>query len=177
MGEARWIDKSTASDGSLTATQSISITVRSSVAPPAAPTNFAAAAGDTQVGLSWSNPNNATITKYQYRQSSNGGTSWSPDWTDIPGSGAGTTGHTVTGLTNGTTYTFQVRAVNAGGDGAASASAQARPVAPPAAPTNIAPAGGNAQVALSWSNPNNATITKYQYRQSSNGGTSWSPER
>ena len=139
-------------------------------APPAAPTNFAAAAGDGQVGLSWNNPNNATITKYQYHHAS------ALEWKDIPGSGAGTTGYTVTGLTNGALYAFQVRAVNAGGNGVASASAQARPVAPPAAPTNIAPAGGNAQVALSWSNPNNATITKYQYRQSSNSGISWSPD-
>ncbi|MDE0471255.1 MAG: putative Ig domain-containing protein, partial [Ekhidna sp.] len=32
-------------------------------------------------------------------------------WTTIPGSGATTVSHTVTGLTNGTAYTFQVRAV------------------------------------------------------------------
>ena len=88
---------------------------------PAAPTNFAGAAGDGQVALSWSNPDNATITKYQYRHI------YALDWTDIPGSGAGTTGHTVTGLTNGTLYAFQVRAVNAGGNGVAY-SAQATPV-------------------------------------------------
>ena len=88
---------------------------------PAAPTNFAAAAGDAQVTLSWSNPDNATIVKYQYRHI------YALDWKDIPGSGAGTTGHTVTGLTNGTLYAFQVRAVNAGGNGVAY-SAQATPV-------------------------------------------------
>ena len=104
----------TPSDGSLTDTQAM----------PAAPTNFAAAASDGQVALSWSNPNNATITKYQYHHI------YALEWTDIPGSGASTTGHTVTGLTNGTLYAFQVRAVNAGGDGAASANAQATPVSP-----------------------------------------------
>ena len=34
------------------------------------------------------------------------------------GSGAGTTSHTVTGLTAGTEYTFEVRAVNGEGNGA-----------------------------------------------------------
>ena len=74
------------------------------------------------MGLSWNNPNNATITKYQYHHAR------ALEWKDIPGSGAGTTGYTVTGLTNGTLYAFQVRAVNAGGNGVASASAQATPV-------------------------------------------------
>ena len=122
----------TASDGSLTATQTIAVTVEPPTAPtaPTAPT-VAATEGNAQVALSWANLNNATITKYQYRQSTNGGSSWSPDWTDISGSSASTTSHTRTGLTNGTTYTFQVRAVNAGGAGAASASVHATPTAPP----------------------------------------------
>ncbi len=178
----------TASDGALTATQPISVTVTASVTatPPSAPTNFTATAGNRQVVLRWSNPNNATITKYQYRRSTNSGSSWSPDWTDISGSGSGTTSYTVRSLNNGTAYTFQVHAVNSGGNGTASASASATPTAPvtvtpppvtrPAAPTNFRASAGNHQVVLSWSNPNNATITKYQYRRSTNSGSSWSPD-
>ena len=39
-------------------------------------------------------------------------------WRDIAGSGATTTTHTVTDLTNGTEYRFRVRAVNVSGEGA-----------------------------------------------------------
>ena len=83
---------------------------------PSAPTGLAAAAGNAQLSLSWSDPSNAGINKYQYRVSSDGGTSWSPDWTDIAGSSASTTSHTVTGLQNGTTYTVEVRAVGDSGN-------------------------------------------------------------
>ena len=41
------------------------------------------------------------------------------DWTDIAGSGAETTSHTVTGLTGGVQYTLAVRAVNVSGNGPA----------------------------------------------------------
>ena len=69
--------------------------------------------------LSWYHPCEATISRYQYRQSSDGGAAWSPDWTDIPGSDANTTFYDVSGLTIGETYTFQVRATNAAGNGPA----------------------------------------------------------
>ncbi len=97
---------------------------------PAAVTNFAAVAGDQQVTLSWDNPNNASITTYQYRQSTDSGSNWSPDWTNITGSDENTTSHTVENLKNGTEYTFEVRAVNATGNGAA-VSVSATPALPP----------------------------------------------
>lgn len=97
---------------------------------PAAVTNLAAVAGDQHVTLSWRNPNDASITRYQYRQSTDSGSNWSPDWTNITGSDKNTTSHTVTSLTNGTKYTFEVRAVNATGNGAAG-SVTATPTLPP----------------------------------------------
>ena len=97
---------------------------------PAAVTNLVAMAGDQQVTLSWNNPNNASITRYQYRQSADSGSNWSPDWTNITKSDASTTSHTVENLSNGTKYTFEVRAVNASGNGAA-VSVSATPVLPP----------------------------------------------
>ncbi len=97
---------------------------------PEKPTGFSAVAGEGQVELSWSDPNDSTITKYQVRHKAGTSFSASDDlWVDIGGSGATTTSHTVTGLTNGTEYVFQIRAVNAGGEGEVSDEVRAIPVA------------------------------------------------
>ena len=88
-------------------------------ATPGQPANFDAAVGRSQVTLSWDDPGDPTITKYQYRQSADGGQSWSPDWTDVSNSDKGTTSHMVSGLTIGTEHTFSVRAVNDAGNGSA----------------------------------------------------------
>ena len=82
---------------------------------PGKPTGFSATGGDAEVSLSWSNPNDTSITKYQVRHKADSSFADGDDlWEDITGSGSGTTSHTVTGLTNGTEYVFQIRAVNAG---------------------------------------------------------------
>ena len=91
-------------------------------AAPTAPTGLTANASDATVTLSWSAPI-GVVDKYQFRQSADGGTNWTT-WSDGPGT---LTSHTVTGLTNNTPYTFEVRAVNSVGDGAASNQATATP--------------------------------------------------
>lgn len=48
---------------------------------PAAPAGLTATPGGGQVSLAWADPLDSTITKYQYRVSADGGTTWSPDWT------------------------------------------------------------------------------------------------
>ena len=89
--------------------------------------SLSATAGNGQVSLSWSAPsgsNCATVTGYAYRYKTSGG-SWS-SWTST-----GTaTSQTVSGLTNGTTYSFEVHAVTGQGT-SASVSASATPRAPP----------------------------------------------
>ena len=111
----------------------------STVTAPTVPAGLTATEGDGEVTLSWTNPNDSTIIKYQVRQSDDGGTNWG-GWTDISGSGSTTTTHTVSSLTNGTTYDFELRAMNAGGysrEGSASGTPNA-PAAPVIAdkPTN-----------------------------------------
>ena len=68
--------------------------------------------------LSWTDPGDSTITKYQYRQKA--GTGNYGSWTDIANSAPGeanATSYTVTSLVNGTAYRFRIRAVNGGGNG------------------------------------------------------------
>ena len=119
-----------------------SATTEGVVGPPAAVASLTAAPGDGQVVLAWQAPasdGGSPISGYEYRQSDDSGTSWQPDWTPVKDSDAQTTGHTVDGLTNGTAYTFEVRAVNAVGTGAAR-SATATPVQPNQPPTLKGPA-------------------------------------
>ena len=74
-----------------------------------------------QVALSWEAPENDggfAITDYEYRINGRGG------WVSI---GSTLTTYTVTGLVNGTTYVFQVRAVNAAGRSLPSNPAEATP--------------------------------------------------
>ena len=77
--------------------------------PPAKPTGFTATAGGKQVTLNWTDPTNNDITGYQFQQKT--GSNSFGGWMPISGSGAATTTHTVSGLTNGTAYTFRIRAV------------------------------------------------------------------
>ncbi len=126
--------------------------------PPAEPTGLAATPGDRQVTLAWNNPNDSTITKYQLRWKASASLPFddaTDSWSDVTGSGATTTGHTVTGLANGTEYTFEVRAVNGDGGGAA-ASVAATPEGIPDAPIDLKAAAGDTQVTLTWKLPTNA---------------------
>ncbi len=143
-------------------------------AAPAAPTGFTIDTGDTEITLKWTDPGNDAITKYQYRQGTGplGSITWA-DWTDIPASDEDTTEHKVTGLTNGTRYYFQVRAVAGTVNGTATASTAITPVAKPAAPTGLSATGGATEVTLSWTNPNNATITGYEYQQRTGSFGTW----
>ena len=76
------------------------------------PQNFTAKPGDGQAVLSWTAPASGSgVTKHQYRQKEGTG-SYPANWTDIPNSaegGANEDGYTVTGLTNETVYTFELK--------------------------------------------------------------------
>ena len=100
---------------------------------PDAPTGLAATSGDESVTLRWTasaHDGGSEITSHQYRHKTTGSYG---AWQNIPMSAAGETNagsFTVSsGLTNGTTYAFQVQAVNAEGESAESNEASATPVA------------------------------------------------
>ena len=154
-----------------TASDSRSVTV---VAKPAEPDSFSAVAGDEQVWLGWRSPADFTISGYEYQQKE--GTDAFGVWQTISGSRSGTTFHIVTGLTNGTSYTFQVRVVNAAGESGSSGEQSATPVAETSTPG--APEGFSARqtgvghVELTWeASSNPLEVTGYEFRQDNGSWT------
>jgi fibronectin type 3 domain-containing protein len=115
------------------------------VTVPGAPTLTGAAAGDSQISLTWTAPGSnggSAITGYTVTATPGGFTCATP-----------TLGCTIGGLTNGTSYTFKATATNAIGTSAPSNSLSQTPGKPPSAPNLTGATAGNAQVALTWTAP------------------------
>ena len=136
---------------------------------PGAPTGVTALVGNSVVILSWTAPasqRRTTIISYTATATdstnpANGGeTCTSTALKPPPRSTC-----TVSGLTNGETYTFTVTATNAAGTGPASAPSS--PVAPapvPFPPTGVAASPGNMSAIVSWTAPGDdggSSITSY----------------
>ena len=102
---------------------------------PGAPRNLTAVGGNGEVVLTWDAPSSdggAEITDYEYRYRT--GDSYGA-WIST---GSIETTYTVTGLDNGTAYTFQVRAVNRLGEGRVPRQAETMPEAPEVFALNFA---------------------------------------
>ena len=102
-------------DGQGTGKKAESAITAAVVDVPAAP-SVSATGGDGQTTITWTTPANhgSTITTYEYRHYKNKNSSGS--WTSVSNS---TSSATISGLTNGTSYTFEVRAKNGVGYGPA----------------------------------------------------------
>ena len=127
---------------------------------PSAPSNLEAEAGNTQVILSWDLPGKGVVDSIDVRYKKKTDQQWS-EWKELAGD---VKTHTVTGLTNGTTYEFEVRATNTAGHSDSVQATQIPKATVPSAPTGLSATGGDTEVSLSWSNPNDISITKYQVR-------------
>jgi uncharacterized delta-60 repeat protein len=123
---------------------------------PAAPGGLAAVWGNQQASLSWTA--SAGAASYNvYRATVSGG----------PYAVAGNTASTAYvdgGLTNGTTYYYVVRAVNAAGESGPSAEVSGAPNTVPAAPTGVGAVGGDGQIDLTWGVV--ASVTGYRIERS-----------
>jgi hypothetical protein len=81
---------------------------------------------------------------------------------------------TVTGLTNGTPYTFRVAGRNENGIGTYSVSRSVTPVGPPTRPLNLSYTALDGAVSVKFTSPENSggfSIANYEY--STNNGSSW----
>lgn len=145
---------------------SISAPLSLSAAPaaPAAPTEVTATATNGSATVTWAAPAPGTSPITSYTITPYIGVVPQPA-TTISGSPPATSA-TITGLANGTTYTFVVTATNAVGTGPPSvASNPVTPSAPtaPAAPTEVSATPANAAATVKWVAPasNGSAITSY----------------
>jgi M6 family metalloprotease-like protein len=127
------------------------ITITAPVSVPSAPTIGTATAGDGQATVTWTAPTDnggSAVTGYVVTPYIGATAQTAQTFNSTA------TSQAVTGLTNGTAYTFKVAAVNSGGTGAQSASTNAAtPVGVPGAPTIGTATAGNGQATLTWTAP------------------------
>ncbi|MDX6257638.1 MAG: large repetitive protein, partial [Frankiales bacterium] len=154
--------------------QSITLT-GTGLTTPAAPVMGTATAGDSRVTVAFTAPASdgaSPVISY---------TATVQDVTHPASGGQTATGTTspitVTGLTNGDTYTVTVTAANLLGAGPASAPSNAvsptTPATPPAAPSRLTATPGSGQVVLGWTPPaagSGSPVTGYEVFQSVTAG-------
>ena len=159
------------SGGSQPPSTSAAPSTSASVDPPGAPSGLDAALYAGSVVLGWDNPGDVAITKYQYQiRDVDAGGDYGKTWTDIPGSGASTVTYSIP-VTGSGRRNVRLRAVNSGGSGGyAVATTDA-----PAAPLRFRASLGGGSVSLSWDDPGDDSVGKYQYRIKTAGvGNAWS---
>ena len=144
---------------------------------PAAPTSLVASAagvsGTISLAFSAGSNNGSAISNYKYSTDGTNFTAFSPAQTASP--------VTISGLTNGTSYTLYLKAVNSAGESVASAAASGAvtPYTNPAAPTTLvasaAGVSGTISLAFSAGLNNGSAISNYKYSTDGTNFTTFSP--
>jgi hypothetical protein len=135
---------------------------------PSKPENVTATPGDGAVTLNWSPPADDGGNEVTGYEVSRGNGAW--------GASSGETSHTFDGLTNGTAYSFHVRAVNAVG-ASDTETANAAPSATktaPGKPRGLSAATDDGRATLAWSAPESdggSEVTGYEVSKDS--GATW----
>ena len=135
---------------------------------PAAPTIASVTSGNATLTVTWTIPGNggAVVTGYDVRHKLSSAQDIAANWTEVANTGDDLS-HMIGGLTNGTSYDVQVRAVNIAGDGAWSDNTDGTPRTTPEAPTITGVTSGNATLTVTWTAPANtggSAITGYDVR-------------
>lgn len=142
--------------------------------PPGEPTALVAASGPGRAVLTWVAPaddGGTDVVDYRLQRSTNGGLTW----TTINDSASDAATSTVTGLKNGTTYTFRVAAVNRVTRGAWSTTAAATPATTPGRTRSLRARRGDQRVSLSWTRPTTTggAAVEHYYVEGSTDGVLW----
>jgi fibronectin type 3 domain-containing protein len=158
------------SSGNVSAPSNVAVaSVPTAPTPPGAPALSSVTPGNKSATLSWATPpsNGSAITGYRiYRGTASGAEK-------LLKSVALVTSFADTQVSNGTTYYYEVSAVNSVGAGPVSAEGSATPATRPSAPGGLgASANAAAGVVLTWSAPSNggSPITGYNVYRSTKSG-------
>ncbi len=167
LGPATWSTSGTFKNIRITTTDTYAEPVA-----PSAPSIDSITAGDGQLSVAFTVPSSdggSAITDYEY-SIDNGATWLSADSTSSP--------IVITGLTNGTVYNVKLRAVNAEGNGSASASVSETPTSGnssgPSAPLIDDVIAGDGQLSVFFAPPSDdggSAVTDYEY--SFDNGATW----
>jgi hypothetical protein len=133
--------------------------------PPAAPTGLTATVGNGQIALSWITSSGAASSNV--KRSTTSGSSYAVIANSVPNAN-----YTDTDITNGTTYYYEVSAVNPSGESTNSTQTSATALlAIPGGPAGLIAVPGNAKVTLSWSASSGST--NYNVKRSTTSGGSY----
>ena len=153
-------------------------------APPGVPTNVRAVAGDASATVTWSPAQDGQpVTSYVVHASfvSNGTTVPDTTVTAPAGSSIVPNSVTITGLTNGVSYAFEVKACNAQGCSAFSAPSNTvtpKAITVPDPPTNVQATPADSAADVVWTDPANnggTPITSYTVTARVNGVATGTP--
>ena len=147
---------------------------------PSVPLSLTTTPSSQSVALAWALPasnGGSAITDYKIEYKLSNGTAW----TVFAHTASTARTANITGLTNGTQYSFRVSAVNAVGTGTATTPVLASPVAPkiltaPTSPRALAVYASFNGATLYWATPSSdggSRITGYRTEYSTDNGTTW----
>ena len=134
-----------------------SATVTIDTTPPGSVGSLSASAGFGEATLTWSDPSDGDLDHIEI--------TWSPtDGESQPRTvGPGTETATVTGLVNGTDYTFTVTAVDALGNASVAATIDGTPDGTaPGEVSSLTASAEDGQVSLSWTDPSDGDLDQIQ---------------